>query len=60
AHRGVLVPGALADLTLLDRDLAGIAPDGLPAVSARLTICDGQITHGSDAVAGALRQAEEG
>jgi len=60
ACRGVLAPGALADLTLLDRDLAGIAPGGLPAVSARLTICDGQITHDSDAVASALRQAEEG
>lgn len=57
--RGTLTPGALADLTLLDRDLAGVLPDGLASVCCRLTICDGQITHDSDGTANSVRQTEE-
>lgn len=45
AERGRLTPGMLADLTLLDRDLSACPLSEIATTTARLTICDGQVTH---------------
>mgnify|MGYP001402764084 CR=1 FL=1 len=59
ARRGTLVPGALADLALLDRDLAEAAAEDLPAVGSRLTLCDGQVTHDPEGLATPVPAHEE-
>lgn len=44
-HRlGALVPGLLADIVVMDRDLEATAPDRLDQARAVLTLCDGEIT----------------
>jgi predicted amidohydrolase YtcJ len=43
--KGTLREGMLADLVLLDRDLAVLAPEQIPDVRAAVTICDGRIIH---------------
>lgn len=50
ARRGVLAPGALADLVLLDRDLTKVSPEDLASTGIRLTICDGRITFDPEAL----------
>lgn len=57
--RGTLRPGALADLTLMDRDLRSMAPEDLAIVGVRLTLCDGQPTHDPERLLAALPQTEE-
>jgi predicted amidohydrolase YtcJ len=44
-ERGTLRAGMLADLALLDRDLASCAPEQIAETRARLTICGGRVTH---------------
>ncbi len=58
-RRGTLVPGALADLALLDRDLALVAPEDLPTTGVRLTLCDGQVTHDPEGLTAPALQREE-
>lgn len=58
-RRGTLVPGALADLALLDRDLAGVAAADLSSVAVRLTLCDGQVTHDPERLAAPAPAHEE-
>jgi len=58
-QRGTLVPGALADLVLLDRDLASVPPAELSMTGARLTLCDGQVTHDPEGLIAPLLQWEE-
>jgi predicted amidohydrolase YtcJ len=42
---GRLTPGMKADLTLLSGDIEKTPPDAIGAMSVRLTVCDGEITH---------------
>lgn len=44
-RKGRLVPGMLADIAVLDRDLATVAPGQLGEVGAAATICGGRVTH---------------
>lgn len=43
--KGMLKPGLLADVVIMDRDLEAIEPETLRDVKPILTICDGRITH---------------
>ncbi|MBT9385935.1 amidohydrolase [Pseudooceanicola sp. CBS1P-1] len=43
-RKGMLKPGYLADLVLLDADLDATAPEAVDQVAPRLTVCDGRIT----------------
>ncbi len=45
ADKGMLRPGMLADLVLLDRDLTATEADAIRDTRAVLTVCDGQVTH---------------
>lgn len=49
--KGRLVPGQLADVVMLDRDIHAVAPASLDAVQARLTVVDGQIVWEADSPA---------
>lgn len=52
AEKGRLVPGQLADVAVLDRDIFAAAPDDLLATRADLTVVDGRIgfdRHGAAA-----------
>lgn len=42
---GSIQPGKLADLVVLERDLAGLPPADIPAVPVRMTVAGGQILH---------------
>ena len=42
---GSLAPGMLADLVLLSGDIEATPPDQIAALSIRMTLCDGVITH---------------
>jgi predicted amidohydrolase YtcJ len=42
---GSLTPGKLADVVVLDADVAGLPADGLAGVDAWLTMLDGKIVH---------------
>jgi len=42
---GSLAPGMLADLVLLSGDIEAAAPEDIAALVARMTVCDGVITH---------------
>ncbi|MEN9937269.1 MAG: hypothetical protein RLZZ387_3848 [Chloroflexota bacterium] len=44
-EKGVLRAGMLADLVLLDCDLAASPPDGLAETRALLTVCAGRVVH---------------
>jgi predicted amidohydrolase YtcJ len=44
-EKGKLRPGMLADLVLLDRNIAALAPEELPAVNVALTVCGGAIVY---------------
>ncbi len=43
--RGVLKPGQLADVVLLDRDLRTIAPDSIRFVTVRMTVVGGKVVY---------------
>ena len=45
ADRGVLAPGAVADLTVWGADPVSVSPDELPEVPIRLTVVDGRVVH---------------
>jgi predicted amidohydrolase YtcJ len=45
---GMLAPGMLADLAVLDQDLYEIPPDEIGSTSVRLTIAGGQVVHGEE------------
>ena len=45
ADRGVLVPGAVADLTVWGADPVAAEPDELPGIPIRLTVVDGRVVH---------------
>lgn len=44
-NKGRLMPGMLADVCVMDRDLERSSPDAVRAARAVLTIADGKITH---------------
>lgn len=43
--RGVLAPGAVADLTVWGADPVGASPDELPEIPVVLTVVDGRVVH---------------
>jgi len=45
---GVLAPGMLADVAVLDQDLYAIPPDAVGLTSVAMTIAGGQVVHGGD------------
>jgi predicted amidohydrolase YtcJ len=46
--KGVLKPGAFADLALLDRDYLSVDEDEIQDITSVLTVVAGRIVHGSD------------
>jgi hypothetical protein len=46
AVKGSIVPGKLADLVVLDRDIFAIPPEEIVAAKVRMTIVDGRIIYG--------------
>ncbi len=44
--KGSLVPGKLADIVVLDRDIHKVAAEDIINVSVRLTMVDGQVVYG--------------
>jgi predicted amidohydrolase YtcJ len=46
--KGALKPGYLADVAIMDADLLQTPPENLAQTRARITICDGIVTHGED------------
>jgi predicted amidohydrolase YtcJ len=47
---GTLTPGKLADFVVIDRDLTAIDPAGIRDARVLLTVVDGQIVHGAQAL----------
>jgi predicted amidohydrolase YtcJ len=45
---GVLAPGMIADVAVLDQDLYTIPPDAIGATSVAMTIAGGQVVHGGE------------
>jgi predicted amidohydrolase YtcJ len=45
---GVLAPGMIADVAVLDQDLYAIPPDAIGATSVAMTIAGGQVVHGGE------------
>ncbi|MDO6585315.1 amidohydrolase [Salipiger sp. 1_MG-2023] len=43
-EKGMLRPGMLADLVMLDGDIEAVAPDAIESIAPGLTICDGVVT----------------
>jgi predicted amidohydrolase YtcJ len=44
-RKGRLVPGFLADLVLLDRDIEAVEPAAIDRLAVAATICGGRVTH---------------
>lgn len=44
ARKGVLAPGMMADIALLDSDLEAMPPEEIGTARAAMTICGGQVT----------------
>jgi predicted amidohydrolase YtcJ len=44
-RRGILAPGRLADVVILDRDIRKIAPDSIRFATVRMTIAGGRIVY---------------
>ncbi|MCX7567997.1 amidohydrolase [Sulfitobacter sp. F26169L] len=44
-HKGMLKAGMQADVVVMSHDLYALAPEAITEASARITICDGTITH---------------
>jgi predicted amidohydrolase YtcJ len=55
-RRGVLVPGAYADVAVLAADYFTVAEEDIPSVTSDLTIVGGRIVHRSEAFAGLALQ----
>lgn len=51
SSRGLLVPGYLADLAVLDRDYFSVPDEEIPQIRSELTLVGGSATHSSGAVA---------
>jgi predicted amidohydrolase YtcJ len=49
AGKGVLKPGMLADVVVLDRDIFTIPPQEIGRTRVELTIVDGRVAYRSDA-----------
>ncbi|WP_258935482.1 amidohydrolase family protein [Nesterenkonia pannonica] len=54
-HRGVIRPGATADLTLWAEDPVAADADELTQISVLMTTIDGKIVHNDPLVKGAAR-----
>jgi predicted amidohydrolase YtcJ len=50
--RGLLIPGACADLAVLSGDYFTVPEDDIPAITADLTVVDGRVVHAAGAFAG--------
>jgi predicted amidohydrolase YtcJ len=50
-NRGLLSPGYVADLTVLDRDYFGVDASEIPAIRSELTLVGGSVTYSSGALA---------
>ncbi|HSI18541.1 MAG TPA: amidohydrolase [Sphingomonas sp.] len=48
ARKGVLKPGAMADLVILSGDIEATEPGDIDTMKAALTVCDGRITYERD------------
>lgn len=48
ARQGSIVPGKLADLIVLDRDIFAISPEEIPDTQVELTVFDGQVVYRSE------------
>lgn len=48
-EKGVLAPGMLADLVMLDGDIEAVPPEAIDSLAPALTICDGAVTYAQDA-----------
>ena len=44
-QKGVLKPGMLADLVILDRDIESVAPEEIAGMMVAGTICGGEMTY---------------
>jgi len=49
--RGVLAPGALADLAVLSEDALEVEEDALPGIRSELTVAGGRVTHSTGELA---------
>lgn len=45
---GVLAPGMLADVAVIDQDLYGVPPSAIGSASVTMTIASGQVVHGDE------------
>ncbi len=43
--KGMIAPGLLADLALIDRDLTRVAPEQIREASVALTVVGGRVIH---------------
>jgi hypothetical protein len=48
--RGMLAPGYLADLAVLDRDYFGVALEEIPEIRSELTLVGGSVAYSSGAL----------
>ncbi|HDT12840.1 MAG TPA: amidohydrolase [Candidatus Aminicenantes bacterium] len=46
--KGCIMPGKLADLVVLDRDIFTVPPEGIAGARVRMTVFDGRIIYGKD------------
>jgi predicted amidohydrolase YtcJ len=44
-RKGILRPGALADVVILDGDIEAVAPEEIDQLKVAATICDGRVTY---------------
>jgi predicted amidohydrolase YtcJ len=44
-RKGELKPGQLADIVMLDGDIAAIPPDRIGQMKVKMTVCDGRVTY---------------
>ena len=44
-RKGMLRPGLLADLVVLDGDLEAVPPEAIRELAVALTVCDGEVTY---------------
>lgn len=51
-RRGILKPGAYADLAVLSADYFTVADDDIPAITSDLTIVDGRVVHSTGGLRG--------
>ena len=51
-RRGLIAPGADADLAVLSDDYFTVPEDAIPSITSELTVVDGRVVHASGAFAG--------